>query len=126
MKKLGVFLVVLGLAAMALPGCSTADTAGYFTDETQVIKVAQGGEFTIALEANPTTGYDWEYASPCSWIQLLDKSYQPNTPGLMGGGGTDIFRFEAQGKGTAQITFTYKRSWEPTYSEQKTFTVEVS
>jgi inhibitor of cysteine peptidase len=126
MKKLSIFLVVLLAVAFVIPGCARADAASYFTDESQVIKVEVGDEFTIALASNPTTGYDWEYGSTCSWMQLLDKSYQPDNTGLVGSGGTDLFRFKAEETGTVQLSFTYKRSWESTQLEQKTFTVEVS
>ena len=45
---------------------------------------------------------------------------------LTGSGGTDLFRFKVQGVGKATLDFVYKRSWETSVAEQKTFIVEVS
>jgi inhibitor of cysteine peptidase len=125
MKKmlLGLAFMVLLVSLLAI-GCSSSVTAN--TDPDKTIHVKVGEEFIIELKSNPTTGYDWEYTSVYEWIQLMDKNYEADTPVLTGSGGTDIFTFKAHGEGTATLDFVYKRSWETTSAEQKTFTVEVS
>ena len=45
--------------------------------------------------------------------------------GLVGAGGTELFRFKALKKGEAEITMSYKRSWETEILDQKAFTVDV-
>ncbi len=125
MKKvlLGLALLVMTTGMLA-GGCS--DSATVYTDPEETIQVKVGEEFIIELNANPTTGYDWECTSVYEWIQLMDKTYVADTPVLTGAGGTDSFVFKAHGEGTATLDFVYKRSWETTSAEQKTFTVEVS
>ncbi len=56
----------------------------------------------------------------------MDKTYAADTPVLTGSGGTDSFVFKTHSEGTVTLDFVYKRSWETTSAEQKTFTVEVS
>lgn len=110
---------------LLVTGCTSSNSSAANTDVAKTIQVKVGQEFTIALHANPTTGYDWECASLYEWIQPLDKTYQADNPGLIGSGGTDIFVFKAHGKGKAVLVFTYKRSWETTIADQKSFSIEV-
>jgi inhibitor of cysteine peptidase len=114
------------LVADLFVGCSGSSSSAANTDPGKTIRVKVGEEFTISLKANPTTGYDWECTSVYEWIQPLDKTYQADNTGLVGSGGTDIFRFKAHGQGKATLDFVYKRLWETTSVEQKNFTVEVS
>jgi inhibitor of cysteine peptidase len=123
-KILFCFFSVLVL--ILLVGCSASSSNSANTDPDKIVHVKVGQEFTIELKANPTTGYDWECTSVYEWIQPLDKTYQSDNTGLVGSGGEDIFRFKAHGQGKAMLDFVYKRSWETTSLEQKSFTVEVS
>ncbi len=125
MKKMlaGMAFMIL-LAGLLAGGCSGSVTAN--TDPDKTIHVKVGEEFIIELKSNPTTGYSWEYTGVYEWIQVMDKTYETDTPVLTGSGGTDIFTFKANSEGTAMLDFVYKRSWETTSAEQKTFTVEVS
>jgi len=124
MQKCLLCLAAVVLSVGLISGCSKANAT--YMDASQVIKVKVGEEFTIALKGNPTTGYDWECTSVYEWIQPLGKTYQADNTGLVGSGGTDSFSFKAHAKGTATLAFSYKRSWETTAADQKTFTVEVS
>ena len=126
MKNYLICLVLVLFAIGAVSGCSGNDAKKTYSEPGQVIKVNVGQEFTIALSSNPTTGYGWEYTSVSQGIQSLGKTYQADNTGLIGSGGTDSFSFKAQGKGTATLVFVYKRSWETTTADQKTFTVEVN
>ena len=123
MKKI-LFCFISGVLLVA--GCAASNSSAVNTDPDKIIHVRVGQEFTISLNTNPTTGYDWEYISVNEWIQPLDTTYQADNTGLIGSGGTDIFRFKAHGQGKAVLDFVYKRSWETTSIEQKTFIVEVS
>lgn len=123
MKKT-LFCFISGILLVA--SCSASDVSAVNTNPDKIIRVKVGDEFTIALKANPTTGYDWECASIYEWIQPLDKVYEADNTGLVGSGGTDIFRFKAHGQGKTALDFVYKRSWETTPLEQKSFTVEVA
>ena len=83
----------------------------YFPEETS-IEIENGDNFSVILEANPTTGYQWEIYFEADYIQLVDKEYTPASSELIGGGGDEVFNFLALKSGQAEITFSYLRSWE--------------
>jgi predicted secreted protein len=118
--------IMVFLIAGVVSGCSNKEVSSTYTEPSQIIKVGVGQEFTIALSSNPTTGFDWDCTSVYEWIQPLGKTYKADNTGLIGSGGTDSFTFKTHGKGTATLIFTYKRSWETTSADQKTFTVKVN
>lgn len=80
----------------------------------ETIEINKGDEFSIALESNPTTGYEWQYGFNSSYLELVDREYIPASqdPTIVGAGGSDKFTFRATRIGGAQITFWYVRSWE--------------
>jgi len=126
MKNCLIYLILTLFMIGVVSGCSHKSAISTYTEPSQVIQVNAGQEFTIALSSNPTTGYDWEYTSVYTVVQSLGKTYQADSPVLMGSGGTDTFSFKANSKGTATLVFVYKRSWETTTADQKTFTVKVN
>lgn len=75
-----------------------------------------GEEFTISLEANATTGYDWVVVSPEdeSVITLVAEEY--DVSGLSfgdGAGGEQSFTFQATGIGETQVVLHYMQPWDP-------------
>lgn len=127
MKKL-LPLMGLILAACLVAGCSS--TVQAYTDPEETVGVGAGSEFAIliALESNPTTGYSWEASYDETRLELVEETYELGEyaeQGLVGAGGTELFRFKALKSGEAKITMDYKRSWETEVLEQKVFTVEV-
>ena len=113
MKKLLVLLVTLILAVCLLAGCGGVKT---YVDAEKTITVSVGQEFIIALDSNPTTGYDWEESYDDSMLSLDEEEsrYEPDekAKGLVGAGGTQYFRFKVLKAGNTEITLVYKRSWE--------------
>ena len=124
MKGFATVAVISILAVSLIAGCSGVDA---YTDSEQVINTTVNQEFTIALDSNPTTGYDWEASYDENMISLEKEEYNPDekAPGLLGAGGTQYYRFQALKVGETEITVTYKRSWETEYYEQKVFTVDI-
>ena len=88
---------------------------------TNTIKATVGKEFVIALDANATTGYEWQLAKPIddSLIKLVHSEYVPDKTGLVGSGGKSIWTFKAVRAGRVQISFKYIRSWEKNTSPVK-------
>lgn len=79
---------------------------------TQTIETKNGDTFSVVLEANPTTGFQWESYFNSSYIELVNREYTPHSPELIGSGGHETFNFLALKSGETEITFSYLRSWE--------------
>lgn len=115
MKKISYVMLVLMLAVCMLAGCAAASADSVYGKDDTNITVGEGKTFTIELEANPTTGYDWSVKiSDESIVTLENREYeqQPGSEGLAGAGGVDTLKFKGQKKGTATITLTYERDFE--------------
>ncbi len=127
-KKNALFIIAAAVMVLVLlaGGCSAVRT---YNDPWKTIDVKAGEEFTIALESNPTTGYEWEASFDEGMLTLLESSYKTGKEaqkGLVGAGGTQYFHFKAGKSGKTEITLTYKRPWETESAEQKVFTVEIN
>lgn len=103
--KVIIILVLLFLSSYAF-----AETH----DMTNSIKAIVGKEFVITLDANATTGYEWQLATPVDdkLISLMSSEYVSDKTGLVGSGGKSVWTFKALQAGKAQISFKYIRSWE--------------
>lgn len=85
----------------------------YQRDETS-ITVATGTSFTIELDSNATTGYQWTLLPLTgSVVTAGDHSYINPTGGAVGSGGWERFVFTAGSAGSATITLEYRRPFEP-------------
>jgi inhibitor of cysteine peptidase len=130
MKKLLPIIGVLGVVIVACfaAGCSTEVAA--YSDPSKTIEISSGTEFdiVISLDSNPTTGYSWFPTYDQDELVLVNEDYQPGEDaqsGLIGAGGTQIFRFKALKTGQATISMSYQRPWETGALETKVFNVEV-
>jgi inhibitor of cysteine peptidase len=94
-----------------------------YTRQHGVIKVRQGDEFMVALDANPTTGFQWEPRFEADALQLLER--RPPTPGPgVGAGGVERFRFKAIGQRTSRLVFAYRRPWDTQAAEELSFQLD--
>lgn len=80
------------------------------TDPSVPIEVAAGSEFYIAVPSNHTTGYHWQVMN--SWdpqVMLVTAvEYQNISPeGIVGGGGMDVWLFDAVSAGEATFILSY-------------------
>ena len=100
------------------------------TETSKPIKTAAGRQFTIEIESNPTTGYQWCPVFSEAKVRLIrhDGPRVESKPGSrtpVGAGGVDLFVFEALAEGETSIQMTLKRVWETTHLEQRTFRVSI-
>lgn len=102
MTRAGLLLLIAILVSSS--GAAMADT----------IDAMVGKEFVITLDANATTGYEWQLASPIddNLVKLVSSEYLPDKTDFVGSGGKSIWTFKAVRAGNAQISFKYIRSWE--------------
>lgn len=124
--KRSLLLVLMLVAIVSLcVGCGGGIKA--HTDVEKTVVTSVGQEFTIAMDSNPTTGYDWEEIHDESMLVLVEDKFEPDkkAKGLVGAGGTQYYRFLALKDGDTKITVTYRRPWEEIYVKQKIFRVNV-
>src|SRR3954469_20396121 len=99
MKKIFLACIVFTLF---LAACAPVPTS-----PDQTIETSPGKTFQIIINSNPTTGYHWEIVGELdkSVVEFVSKEYQSTSqPGLVGGGGVDIWTFKATAAGRTKIT----------------------
>ncbi len=152
LRRLAVSLALVGPLALSAAACSsdsdskdttstTASTTTSPTSSTSVpegqvvtesgpIALAVGETATIRLEANPTTGYQWEPTSAPdeAVIRVVSDRYEAEATEVVGSGGTQEIVIEGTGAGTTTFELRYVRPWEEggTAAETATFEVTVS
>jgi len=85
-----------------------------YSDPAKSIEVTIGQEFAIELDANATTGYQWQLAKTLdnTIIKQLGTEYRLAETGLIGAGGKEVWKFKALGLGKTIIAMKYIRPWE--------------
>jgi len=119
------------LHAVKLSGLQEGDVVavdGSFADKE--IKLQVGDTLEVALESNPTTGFQWVLVENSDEIasQQVGHVYVPygNTdPPLPGVGGKELWTFKALQKGETTITMEYSQLWEGGMKAAKTFVLTV-
>lgn len=89
-------------------------TASGPTETAQKVNVSSGDEFTVELESNPTTGYEWQVVQieDEAIVRLVDSEYVPPDSDLLGASGKEVFTFEALEEGNTKVTLEYARQFE--------------
>jgi predicted secreted protein len=134
MKRLWFFvLLYLYLFSSTAMGCTGGAAPGktnfmVFNDPDKPIVITVGQQFSVVLDSNPTTGYQWQIAEPLneSMVLLVGTDYQATPTNRVGAGGRQIFNFQALGAGKTSIGLAYHRSWEKGVLPVKTVTFSVT
>lgn len=100
-----------------LASCSAEVSGASVTyDETVKLITAKIGEpFSISLDSNATTGYQWRLSSPldATVIKLESSVYQESqSTHIVGAGGKELWTFIPVGQGETLIRMEYIRPWE--------------
>jgi len=85
-----------------------------FTVAQSRIEVVTDKIFTLTLESNPSTGYQWELSQPLdeTKVKLVDSfDREPHTD-RAGAAGVELWLFRAVGSGETTISMRYVRPWE--------------
>lgn len=93
-----------------------------------IVMTEEGKEFTVKLDSNRATGYQWRPAAPLDEriLKLSRSEYVPLETGVIGAGGEESWTFSAVGKGEAEVVMEYVRPWEKGQAAVKTATVKVT
>ncbi len=99
-------------------------------DNDTEIGVEKGQTLVIALDSNPTTGYEWEVAEAPD-VQVLqqvgeiDYKSDPNPKDMVGVGGMQTIRFDVVGAGKTALKMVYIRPWEKNEAPAEIFAIDV-
>lgn len=94
---------------------------------TQTMRPGQPME--VRLPGNPSTGFHWE--SNAGEQAVLRQDGEPRfergdaPAGVVGAGGTEVFRFIAVASGTQDLSFVYRRVWEKDVPPARTLSFRV-
>lgn len=84
--------------------------------EPGVERLVKGQVWELSLASNPSTGYGWRLvkAPDAGILRLESQEYRPGpqTEGLVGSGGVEVFSFQAVGAGLTKLEVVYSRPWE--------------
>ena len=124
-----VLLISLGgitSAASTPPGAGPLEVRVTDHDNGRAVDL-NGAVLVLTLESNPSSGYGWQVRelNPGILRKLDATEWIPDTPGKLGGPGTEVLRFAAVGKGRTTLNLAYARPWEKGAPPARSFSVEV-
>ncbi len=94
-------------------------------DPNYPIEVSVDQVFTISLESIPPAGYRWNVEYDSKMIDLCKpKAYVPYSSRTVGGGGQELFEFQAKQLGETSIKADYQRGKEAPL-ETKLFRIQI-
>jgi inhibitor of cysteine peptidase len=116
-------LALAALGAALLAGCGGGEPAQQSSPATvKVTPTAASGTsvdarvgdtVVVSLEANPTTGYQWQFTAGDTFsIESSEYVPDPNPENLAGKGGTQIVTLTVTKTGTSDLIGRYVRPWE--------------
>lgn len=123
-------LLVAAVALASAPAAATIKPhSPVFTsaDAATGITVQAGEDFFIALPSNASTGYSWTQVLPNDYVVAYEGNVREPAPrSIPGAPGQQLFIYHANRSGTATITLTLTRAFEPQAPPQKTLTYTVT
>lgn len=125
MKK-SAMAITLFVILNIMSGCSTCCSNNFgecfMGYDGATLNVDKGKTFTIVLDGNITTGYDWSIKPyDTQKLKLVDNAYKANhEKGMVGVGGERYFVFRALETGKVNLEFEYSRSWEKNKEPEQT------
>ena len=107
-KRILMKIRLLIIAAMFFAGIVFAE------DAYETIDAVAGKDFTITLESNGSTGYQWQLAEPVdkNFMQLVGSKYINPQNNLPGAPGKEEWTFMPVKTGKTKISLEYVRPWE--------------
>jgi len=100
--------------------------ADYFEEKVFVQNASLNKEFTISIESNPSTGYEWGAIYDTNYLTLINETFIPGDTELAGAPGTQKFTFEPIKKGSTNIILNYQRSWEDSPIDAAIYCIDIT
>ncbi|MCE5223441.1 protease inhibitor I42 family protein [bacterium] len=108
----------------------TAVTVIDATQSSQKITCQVGKKFTISLEGNPSTGFNWDFEqgfdNELVIFQGTEIKATNQDSNVVGAPSTFLWTFKAIKTGTTEAIMKYKRQWEKDPVNDKTVLVQVT
>ena len=97
------------------------------TADGKAVELARGAHLVVALEGNPSTGFDWKAteALPAQLTAESDSLESTAASGVVGAGGLRVFTYTTTAAGTGVLDLEYVRAWEKGVPPQHTFRLTV-
>ena len=109
---------------------TAAQDGGDLVTEPGPVSLGVGDRATLELEANPTTGYQWELATEpdSSVVSVVSDTYTAATSdtGMVGAGGTQVIVIEGVAAGTTTLELRYVRPWETDGAAAETASFDIT
>lgn len=98
------------------------------SNPTEPIEVTVGSTFTITVRTTPFPDYHWELSEALdpNVIAFVWKDHIPDDAATTNSSGKDVWRFEAVGPGTVNITLGYYQGMESTSQLQYVYQIIVT
>lgn len=111
MKK---FISYMLLMMIVVSSCSFASDV---TDLPFELK-QEGDYFTIILDENLSTGYEWHYdINKPDHVKFIESDHEAAKTDMVGASGKRLFEFQVLNNGVSNIMLSYQRSWEEVAAE---------
>jgi len=132
------FIVVVAAVVLSLgcaddggTGVNESVDAGTLNDGMELsgqwdgstVNASTGDFFSIRLEENPSTGYQWNLTTSDGIKIVEDKFEPPENEDVVGAPGFHVWTFRIMDNGTQQVDAIYKRPWENLTGEEETFSL---
>lgn len=88
------------------------------------VSLHRGEALVLRLPGNATTGYRWVVTRTPPSLHLVRTTYVAPKAGVVGRGGTYVFRFSAL-PGSGTLLLDYRRPWEKQAAPLRTFRLTV-
>jgi inhibitor of cysteine peptidase len=109
---------------------TTAQDGGDIVTEPGPVSLGVGDRATLELEANPTTGYQWELATEpdAAVVSVVSDTYTASTTdsGMVGAGGTQRIVIQGVAAGSTTLELRYVRPWETDGAAAQTASFDIT
>ncbi len=93
----------------------TGENFGKEANITKQVEVKVGNNFTIALDSNGTTGFQWNEQAKIADVNIIQQvahNYVAPNGEALGQAGIEEWTFKAINDGSTTLKFSYDRPWE--------------
>ncbi len=115
-RELGLVFILTAMVILSSCGGKEGEKSALGAEDTgNEVTLTVGEKMQINLEANPTTGYEWEVAEVDEKVlRETGTVYKPDSDSsdMVGNGGKEILTFEAVGAGKTTLRLIYHQPWD--------------